>query len=303
MTPANSSCQGAPWTLVSSEMRRELCTTEPSKALLQCADEDCNYFQFGDEVFSIDGSNFYGTQDALSFFEVLPNGPQVIGGALTFGSLRLTGTGDLVPLYIKAPNGMISQRYVYWNTQDTIAPTSSGLVFHTLTGDRVNLTAPRWSRSDLVATITCEDVSSGQDTPFCGCEIDEEYGFETFFVDRDDNRAKYVKTITSNGMVEFTVRDTAGNQSGNYRQEINFIDKDSPLISAQTQGGDDLSSIDTSREPIADISIAISDTLSGVEAYDVIIDNPTKFVEEIVFDTSCTGGTPLLASQRGREGT
>jgi len=54
-------------------MRRELCSDQPSKALLQCADEDCEYFEFGNEVFSADGTNFHGTQDSVSFFDALPN--------------------------------------------------------------------------------------------------------------------------------------------------------------------------------------------------------------------------------------
>jgi len=174
---------------------------------------------------------------------------------------------------------------------------------HSVTGTRINLTNPRWSRSDVIATINCQDHSSGLDSPFCGCDIADGSGFETFFVSSDDNKAKYVKTITSNGQVEITIRDTAGNEAGVYSQDVNFIDKDAPEISARTQSGGDLSSIDRAQLREANLKITISDTLSGIAGYDIVIGDPSKFVDEIAFSNDCTSGTVLPASQTGALGT
>lgn len=290
-------------------MRRELCSNEESAALLQCADDDCDYFRVGSEVVSADGINFISTSDTAPFFESFPNGPQVLGGALSFGSVKLSGTGPLVPMYIKSPSGVISQRYVYWNTRDEKRPRSRGLQLHLSNGDRVP-SSPYWSRFPVIASVDCiDDMNNGQDTPFCGCDIDDESGFQTQFIDGNDNHALYTKIISSNEEVRITVRDTAGNEAngegaGSYRANINFIDLDAPTIEVTDGNGVDIASIDRQSTSGASLKIALFDEESGIQDYSVKIGDPGLAINDsrIDFGSCDEPSAPVLRSSSSRHG-
>lgn len=128
---------------------------------------------------------------------------------MTFGAIEVSPGGPLVPLFIKAPNGLISQRYVYWNTQDTRRPRSNGLRFERPNGTSIDPTSPDWVNTDVRVLVDCVDEVNGRDTPYCGCDIDDVYGFDTEFLSGDDNNALYSRTISHNQVVNFTVKDTA----------------------------------------------------------------------------------------------